>query len=286
MHREAHDPGNWKAQHFRVRFGKHRNRRTALSKVILFRLKMNRNVNLVPPNQFHPSISEHAQVNVVSPRNLFLSTLFAASTTLAASAGPIQVTLVDAGSPAVIAPSVTIDGSTIDNVYIGPYTLGINGQDVAAMCIDFNIVSVVGTTYSANVTTVGSSNLSNTYSPAEGQVYEEEAYLFSQIVQASANRTAIQEAAWDITAYDITNTSYSSQIADNSYIDAALANYSHMSGLYDVISDTTKGGEQEFIVDPSAVTPEPSSFVLLLGPALLMGAEAVRRSRLNATSLS
>ena len=225
-------------------------------------------------------------MNVFSARKLFVSALLAASTTLVASATPIQVTLVDGGSPAIIAPSVTIDGSTLNNVYIGPYTLGINGQDVAAMCIDFNIVSVVGTTYSANVTSVGSSNLSNTYSPTEGQVYEEEAYLFSQIIGSSADRTAIQEAAWDITAYDITNVSYTSQIADNTYIDAALANYSPMSGLYDVISDTTKGGEQEFIVDPSAVTPEPSSFVLLLGPALLTGAEAVRRKRLNVTSLS
>ena len=225
-------------------------------------------------------------MKIFSAHNLFLTAALAATATLTASAAPIQVTLENGGSPAVIAGSVTVDGVTQNNVYIGPYTLLIDGRDVAAMCIDFNIDSVVGTTYSANVTTVGSSNLSNTYAPGEGQEYEEEAYLFSRIIQPNADRTAIQTAAWDITAYGITSSSYISQIGDNSYIDAALANYSHMSGLYDVISDTTKGGEQEFIVDPSAVTPEPSSFVLLLAPALLMAVEAVRRNRQDASSLS
>ena len=221
-----------------------------------------------------------------SARNLFLGSLIAATSALAASATPISVKLVDGGNPAVIAPSVTIDGVTVNNVYIGPYTLLINGEDVSAMCIDFSIASVVGTTYNANVTMVGSTDLSNTYAPTEGQEYEEEAYLFSQIIKSGADRTGIQEAAWDITAYGITDSTYTSQIGDNSYIDAALANYGNMSGLYDVISDSTKGGEQEFIVDPSAVTPEPSSFALLLGPAVAAGVEAVRRKKRGAALLS
>ena len=221
---------------------------------------------------------------------LLFSALCTAATALTASATPLSVKLVNAGSPADIASSVTIDGVTKFGVYIGPYTLSINGgANTLAMCIDFNIVSNVGSTYNAYETGVGSSNLANTYAPTKGQEYEEEAYLFSQITQtgiSNSTRTAIQEAAWDITAYGITNSSYKYLIGNNSYINTALADYSSMANVgYEIISDTTKNGEQEFITysapAPSSVTPEPSSLVLMLAPALLFGAEALRRHKLK-----
>lgn len=223
-------------------------------------------------------------------RTLLFGALCTAATALTASATPINVQLVNAGSPTDIASSVKTDGVTKSNVYIGPYTLSLNGTTTPAMCIDFFINSVVGSSYTANVTQVGSSNLSNTYEPSEGQEYEEEAYLFSQITQSgisNSRRTAIQQAAWDITAYSITNRSYRYLIGDNSYIDAALSNYSKYANVgYEIVSDTTKSGEQEFIIDqPTSVTPEPSSLVLMLGPALA-GAEAISRRKLQASSLS
>ena len=190
-----------------------------------------------------------------SARTLVLGTLFA-TCTLVASATPINVTLKNAGDPTnVVASSVTVDGKTINNVLIGPYTLTVN-------------------TYASS-------------DPLAGQKYEEEAYLFSQIVKSGADRTAIQTAAWDIMAYGITDLSYTKaySLSENSYIDAALANYSSMNGAgYAIISDTVKGGEQEFIVDPpNSVTPEPSPFALMLFPALLLGAEMMRRQKLTAT---
>lgn len=223
-------------------------------------------------------------------RKFLLGALFATATTLTAAADTINVKLVNAGNPVDIASSVTIKGQTKSNVYIGPYTLSLNGQNVLAMCIDFGIDSYVGDTYTAYGTTVGSSNLSNTYAssyPAAqaGKYYEEQAYLYSLIVQPNADRLAIQEAAWNITAYGITDSSYTSQgLANNSYINDALANAGNMAGTYQIISDTTKFGEQEFIVDPpsaAAVTPEPSSFMLMFAPALA-GVEALRRKRQNA----
>lgn len=239
-------------------------------------------------------------------RQLVVGTLCLAASALTASATTIyNVKLVDSGV-SDIAPTVTIAGQTINNVYIGPYTISVNGYNLPAMCIDFNIASHVGDSYTAYATSVGSSNLSSTYAPTYGQEYEEEAYLFSQITQkgiSNSTRTSIQEAAWDIMAYGITGSSYkttlnstSSSLKTNtnttaveSYIDLALANYSgYANAGYYVISDTTKGGEQEFLAyypTSTSVTPEPSSLMLMLAPSLLAGVEAVRRRKLGAALL-
>lgn len=219
-------------------------------------------------------------------RKVLFGVSLAALASLAASAAPIttQVELVNAGLPSIIAPSVTIDGITVQNVYIGPYTLLINGQDVAALCIDFFDESYLNTTWTAYETTVGSSNLVGTYSPADPQEYQEEAYIYSQIILPGADRTGLQEAAWDIMAYGITSNAYTTELGgDNSYIDAALANYSSVNdAAYTIISDTTAHGEQEFLIDDA---PEPPSFYLLLGPALLLGLVVLRRQRTGISSI-
>lgn len=222
-------------------------------------------------------------------RKILLGVSLAALSSLAASATPVttSVQLVNSGSPSIIVPTVKIDGVTKHDVYIGPYTVLIDGQDVSALCIDFFDASHVGNTWTAYETTVGSSNLSDTYDPSDGQEYEEEAYLYDQIEQTGANRTGLQEAAWDIMAYGITSSSYKYLIGDNTYIDAALANYSSLDYAdYTILSDTTAHGEQEFLINsltpatpPVSVTPEPPSFYLILAPALLLAFAAFRRQR-------
>lgn len=198
--------------------------------------------------------------------------------TAAALATPITpVKLINAGSPAVIAKSVTVDGSTEKNVYIGPYTLSMDGQNLAALCIAFTDESHIGDKWNAYITPVGSSDLSDTYHPTYGTEYEEEAYLFSQIIKSGADRTGLQEAAWDITSYGITDSSYTKLIGDNSYIDAALANYNKidLSG-YRLVSDTVLHGEQEFLVQ---VAPEPASLALFTVALALGAGMAIRKRR-------
>lgn len=209
-----------------------------------------------------------------------LTAFFLAAAAL--SATPMtDVKLVNVGSPLEVVNTITIDGDTKWNVDIGPYTLQMNGVNMAALCIDFFHETNVGDTWTAYVTQVGSSNLSNTYHPSDGQEYEEEAYLLGQITKSGADRTGLQEAAWDIMAYGITNSTYKYLIGDNSYIDAALANYNKidLSG-FEIISDTVAGQKQEFIV----CTPEPGSILLLgLGLAAALGFVYIeRRKRLRA----
>jgi hypothetical protein len=159
----------------------------------------------------------------------------------------------------------------------------INGQDYAALCVAFFDESHLNDTWNAYVTQIGSGNFSNTYNPSEGQEYEEDAYIMSQILKPGSDRTGLQEAAWDIMAYDITNSSYKHLIGDNSYIDAALADYSTMNFTgYEIVSDTTTNGEQEFLV----ATPEPGSLLLLGTGLLVAGALLLQRRRLAAVRAS
>lgn len=179
-----------------------------------------------------------------------------------------QIELVNEGSPQDTVNQLTIDGDTRYNVDVGPYTLSINGQNTPALSVDFLDVSNVGDTWTAYTTPVDSSHLGTTYHPSYGQEYEEDAYLLEQILHPGSDRVGLQVAAWDVIAYGITNSSYKYLIGDNSYIDAALANYDkiNLTG-FEIISDTVAGQEEEFLV----TTPEPRSILLLLSGLLTCG---------------
>ena len=210
---------------------------------------------------------------------LFSSFILAA---VVASAAPIteQVKLINAGNPVLIDNSVTVDGVTKHGVAIGPYTLQINGQNVAGLCIDFFDDSHINDTWSAYVTPVSGGNFTNTLHPTYGQEYEESAYIYSQIVNSSGSvRTDWQIAAWDIMAYGITNSSYKYLIGDNSDIDSALANYNkiNLTG-FQILTDTVKDCDQEFMV----ATPEPGNLALLGLGLLCTGLGLARRRRFAA----
>ncbi len=118
-------------------------------------------------------------------------------------------------------------------------------MDYAALCVDNKHWSTLNTPWTAILTPVGSANLSNTYHPAEGTEYEEDAYLYTLITQASGtNRINIQHAAWDIMDDSITSSTSLAGLknlfsGDTTYINQATANY-NKSGLnfanFDIVS--------------------------------------------------
>jgi hypothetical protein len=150
------------------------------------------------------------------------------------------------------------------NSSIGPYTLSVNGTDVLGLCIDSKISTPKNSQWNAYISQVGG-DISHAYDPfsttALNEVYyEEEAYLFSLIVQPGADTTGIQHAAWDLTnpnTYKDSDSKY--------YLNLAQTNYSTFNFTgYEIVSDTTKYGQQEFLIDPHPPSaPEPASCALL-----------------------
>ena len=200
---------------------------------------------------------------------LSLLSIFALGTVL--SAAPVTVTFVNGGNP----------GESDSRGYpVGPYTLTVNGVNVAAMCMDdFKYSSG---TWEANVTEANSRDLSNTYlhngSTSVGgtkyynaQIYKAEAYLFSQIIKPDADRVSLQDAAWAIMDPDSYKYVYSSkETTVENDIHTALKNAPTFdASAFGIITEAGGDSQQEFIY--STATPEPASVALLAG-GLLMGA--------------
>jgi hypothetical protein len=195
------------------------------------------------------------------------------------SAGPIGVTLINAGNP------VLNDGIKGD---VSPYTLSAMGMNYPALCVDDKHWSTLNTPWSANLTTVASSDLSKTYHSGEGVEYEEDAYLYTLITQASGtNRINLQHAAWDIINHSITSSTSLTGLTlfsgDTTLINDATQHYS-TSGLnfanFDIVSSVDSGNrEQEFIIGANCDAPEPTSFGLLSAGLFMAGASRAWRHR-------
>ncbi len=201
------------------------------------------------------------------------------------SAAPVNVTLLNTGNNMV-------DSS--GQFYVGPYTLTLNGTATPAMCMNDNIDNNVGDSWTANKTAVTSSDLGNTYLGNAGtrtiegytfssaQIYNAEAYLFSQIVKPGADQADIQEAAWFI--MDPTNTTYANNAGVQNYLlDAYNNSPSFDASYYSIVSNVDGAGQpgttQEFLV---ASAPEPASFALFGGGLIAVGAARMfRRKRVN-----
>lgn len=196
------------------------------------------------------------------------------------------------------------------NYFISPYTgtlsgTGINGTtQLSLYCDDFNNESTIGTSWSVNVTSVSgdlSSTRFKTTNPADSanpnpnypvgtQLYEEEAWLFTQEAANSGNSSvmkAIQEAAWHLTS---ASSSQPSNYNYQSWITAAASDYNQTVAGYvtpdysqwyvltqvGYAGNTTTNGNQEFLAHVSSSTvqqaPEPGTLVLAGAGLLLAGA--------------
>ncbi len=198
------------------------------------------------------------------------------------SASPVSTPnvadLVSAGSPLLAS----------NGDYVGPYGLTLNQNLFAALCVDDKDWGSLNDPWNVNVTSISSGNFSLTYNPSKGQEYEEDAWIYSQITKAGADRIDLQHAAWDIMDLGITtlgqlNTDVSVHDGAYTYISQALAGYSTMNfSNFEILSDcnTGDGREQEFII----CTPEPESFMLLGMGLLLAGFGAARKNRKQLTN--
>ena len=178
---------------------------------------------------------------------------------------------------------------------IGPYTLSVNGKNVAAMCMD-DFLNTSGS-WTANETAVNGKTFSNTYLDnqsvyvegkwlSSGNVYSMEAYLFNLLTQKNADRTDIQEAAWAIMdPFTLSHIFAKKDKAAENFLTSALTNYaSFNTSGYEILSQVNPGcnPEQEFMIYSSAA-PEPASFALFGAGLLAAGIARFTRRNKQAT---
>ncbi len=207
-------------------------------------------------------------------------------------------------APTALADTATMlltgagDNGALGGVYIGPYTVTINGVSTSVICDDFDDESYIGETWTANVTTL--SSLGGTKWVDLGNstnLYEEAAWLSLNLLSASPGQAGdIQFAIWalfdpnavnGLSAGDQANVQWwindaqgqtftSGEFANILIYTADISDPIRCDGDY-----CANTPPQEFIV----ATPEPSAFILML-IGLMAIAVAVRRRKSAASGLN
>ncbi len=200
-------------------------------------------------------------------RTLLVS-LLAAASALPSFAGTVNATFVSANG----------QKDTAGN-YISPYTGTINGVSTTIFCDDFANHVTAGQAWTANVTNLGSGNLSNTRYGADSdtlitqngtsqtfaalQVYEMAAWLTTQFTANGSANGDIQDTIWDLFNPNSVNTTVTPPTpSSHAELFAAEQNYSKINpSNFNILTNTgvqMSGQQQEFIF-----APEPGSLVML-----------------------
>jgi hypothetical protein len=190
------------------------------------------------------------------------------------SAGTVSVTFIGANGQKDSAGNL-----------ISPYTASVNGVNTTIYCDDFANHVSNGETYTANVTNLGSGNLSltrygaisNTLATQSGkgtfdsqQLYEMAAWLTTQFSPNSSAGGDIQDTIWDLFNPAGNPSVKPPAPSSNAWLFAAETNYSSINASsFSILTNTGAtlsgtGQVQEFIMGTNvAQAPEPASMGLL-----------------------
>ncbi len=184
------------------------------------------------------------------------------------------------------ADTITLSGTSgesVGGVYVYPYNATFNGSShtVPVMCINYNDEVTVGETWQVTHQQV------STASPI---ALQEDAWLFSQLGKGLYSNADIQFAVWNILDPGVGGNPGLDSVAQNlvnmarsavpGLSNGTLNQYSILSPVttQEAMKTWTEGLPQSFIVQTSAVTPEPSS-LFLLGTGLSAASVVLMRRR-------
>jgi hypothetical protein len=178
-----------------------------------------------------------------------------------------------------------VNGANDGKYYVSPYTGTVNygtasAHTVVLFCVDINNEVNFGQVWNANVTSLSSSDFSNTrygngsVNPNLGAtnpqtLYEEAAWLVTQFGTHHSDYVSLQYALWDLMTPGSEPTSYSNAdgITVANWLALASANYGQVNPnnfqIFTNVGPLAYTGQVQEFLDP-VQTPEPASLLLLL----------------------
>lgn len=171
---------------------------------------------------------------------------------------------------------------TAGNDYVYPYNFSVDGssQTVAMMCINYNDDVTLNETWQVQEQQISTSS---------SVQLQEDAWLFSEA--GTYGDLATQLAVWYILDSDVTaNAGWNNKLEMNlvnmaqnavpGLTNSFLNQYEIFSPVVTNQAGWTEGTPQSYIVNSSAVTPEPSSILLLATGLSAVGFITLRRRTL------